>query len=148
MASDVFAASLISAGVAQPECPRLMLINACGFSPAGMSQAATDALAAADLVLHEDGIDASIAALVPSGALLEPVSARGSAVTKSLALARARRLASEGWRVVWLSSGDVEGLAADFAKAGLALNNDTRAASFANAAPPHRLATGFNGLAG
>jgi hypothetical protein len=72
-----------------------------------LGRPARAALAAADSVLHDDDIDPRILALVPHSAFVEPVASDSDCTpAKSPAIARARKLAFEGWRVVWLVSGD------------------------------------------
>ncbi len=112
--------------------------------------AALAALAAADVVFHEDGAGSAILAHVTRGALVEPVPADGhDAQARSAALARAGRLAGDGWRVVWLVAGDAENTALEFADSGPAVEErDTAAGCAASARAPHLLATALNGLAG
>jgi siroheme synthase len=78
---------------------------------AGLSWPALAALAAADAVLHEAGVDPTILGLAPRHCLIEPAAAE---------LARARKLAEEGWRVVCLVAGDPAAAAARLAAAGIA----------------------------
>jgi len=108
------------------------------------------ALAAADVVLHEADIDPPILALTNRGAFFEPLVADGHpSLIRASGIARARKLASEGWRVVWLVTGDAAPLAADFAEAGLVLAGFAAADAFvASGGGPHLLATALNGLAG
>jgi hypothetical protein len=108
------------------------------------------ALAAADVVLHEENVDPAALAFVARGAFVEPVVANGHAMlARASAIARARKLASEGWRVVWLAAGDANHLALDFAKAGIASGDGAAAGAFvASGREPHLLATALNGLAG
>jgi hypothetical protein len=149
MPLDSVAAALSPSGVLPSPYPRLLLIDPGVFCRGDTASAAAAALAAADIVLHETAIAPGIAALVPRGTLVEPVPADASgALTKRSAMARASRLASEGWRVVWLASGGPDALALDFAKAGLAVANDIPDAGVASGDTPHLLATSLNGLAG
>lgn len=107
-------------------------------------------LAAADVVLHEEDVDPAVLAFVARGAFVEPVATNGHAMlARASAIARARKLASEGWRVVWLAAGDADHLALDFAKAGLASGDGAAAGAFvASGREPHLLGTPLNGLAG
>jgi hypothetical protein len=101
------------------------------------------ALAAADVVCVETGVGADIVAVAPRGALVESVPSLGSLnSTHQRALARARQLAADGWRVVWLSRSEVDPVGAAF------VSGDTAAAALAAAPAPPALATALNGLAG
>ena len=108
------------------------------------------ALAEADAVLCETGIDAAILALAPNGAFVERVVANGHpALPRVSAIARAAKLASEGWRVVWLAAGDARPVALDLAAAGVPVGD--RGAPPCEGVPayePRFLATAMNGLAG
>lgn len=139
----------------------VFLIGADPARPGQLPWPAAAALAAADAVLHDDGIDPTILALIPHRCFVEPVpaeNARGSA--ENAAIGRARKLAGEGWRVVWLVAGDPERAPAEFAKAaGLAATGITirtcalltergPEAAYAEMCGPQHLATALNGLAG
>jgi hypothetical protein len=101
------------------------------------------ALTAADVVCVETGIEAGIVAAAARSALVEPVPTFGSPdPAHQHALARARRLAADGWRVVWLSRSAVDPVGTEFA------SGDAAAAALAAAPAPHALATALNGLAG
>jgi hypothetical protein len=115
-----------------------------------MPEPERSALAAADVVLHEPDVAPSILSLVKRGAFVEPVAANGHPLlTRASGIARARKLASEGWRVVWLVAGDTEPLSADFAEAGLVVAGCAAADAFvASGRGPHLFATALNGLAG
>lgn len=108
------------------------------------------ALAGADAVLCETGIDAAILSLAPKSAFVERVAANGHpALPRVSAIARAAKLASEGWRVVWLAAGDARPVALDLAAAGVPVGD--RAAPDNEMPPPYEprsLATALNGLAG
>lgn len=128
--------------------PRVLAVALA--APRETAPAALAALAAADVVFHEDGTGDAILAHVPRGALVEPVPADGhDASARSAALARAGRLAGDGWRVVWLVAGTAENSALEFADAGPAVEERETAAGFAaSMRTPHLLATALNGLAG
>jgi hypothetical protein len=88
----------------------------------------------------EAGVDAALVALTPRHALIEAVPGQGSpSPVRERALARARRLAEDGWRVVWLTASAVGDQVIDLAESE---------AAFALARPPHMFATALNGLAG
>ena len=119
-----------------------------------LAQPARAALAAADSILHDDDVDPRILALVPHGAFVEPVASDTDCTpAKSPAIARARKLASEGWRVVWLVSDDDRYPPAAFAGGGTihvctdVCVHEPQAAAV-NGRGPKPLATAFNGLAG
>lgn len=123
--------------------------------PESLAAPARDALAAADAVLHDADIDPGILDLVRRSAFIEPVSAAGQpAPARSAAIARAVKLAAEGWRVVWIGSGDRASSPADFAAAaGTAIQVCTdvcihEATRSTLGRGPQPLATAFNGLAG
>jgi uroporphyrin-III C-methyltransferase len=132
------------------EAGSVFLISSDPERPGALSWPAQAALAAADAVLHDAAVDPAILALVPPRAFVEP--APGD-------LARVGKLAAEGWRVVWLVSGDPAASPARRAAAeylrekGIAtqliagfLPGDA-VAVFAGP-PPQPLATALNGLAG
>jgi hypothetical protein len=101
-----------------------------------------DALADADVVFFEEGVERGILALVSAGVLVEPVSDAGAGtVSREAALFRASTLASDGWRVVWIASANAPDLRGNFDGGGTAAFN---AAIYR----PHALATALNGLAG
>jgi hypothetical protein len=101
------------------------------------------ALAAADVIFAETGVETGIVAAAPRGAHVERVPTEGSlGAVHRHALVRARRLAADGWRVVWLSRDTVDPVGAEFA------SGDAAAAALAAAPAPHALATALNGLAG
>jgi hypothetical protein len=106
------------------------------------------ALARADVIFCEEDPGPEILRLAAPEAVVEFVSGDWNhAAARGLSISRARMLASDGWRVVWLAPGGSAGLAADLGHDGLArggIDDDA-----ATAAPtPHVLATAFNGLAG
>jgi hypothetical protein len=128
----------------------VLVIGSDPFCPGEMPAPHRSALAAADVVLHEENVDPVILKLVGRGAFVEPVSANGHPTfARASAIGRARKLAGEGWRVVWLVAGDTNHLALDFAEAGLVAGDCTAADAFvASGREPHMLATALNGLAG
>jgi siroheme synthase len=110
------------------------------------------ALAAADAVVHDGAIDPAILALVPQPVVVERAAAARERVSK---------LASEGWRVVWLVDGDParsrkrRAEALRLREAGVATQTITgllpgggAAAVAAETPTPQLLATSLNGLAG
>ena len=89
------------------------------------------------------------------GVFVEPVaSVDERAPGRSAAIGRAGKLASEGWRVVWIGSGGAGCSPADFAAAaGTAIQVCTDACAHEATRSilghgPQPLATAFNGLAG
>jgi hypothetical protein len=138
---------------ADPGC--IFLIRSDSACPQSLAAPERDALAAADAVLHEGDIDPGILALVRRGVFVEPVaSVDERAPGRSAAIARAGKLASEGWRVVWIGSDDTACSPADFAAAaGMAIQVCTDACAHRETRSnlghgPQPLATAFNGLAG
>ena len=149
--SALSASSPVSPGTA---CGCIFLIRSDPGHAHLLARSARAALAAADSVLHDDDVDPRILALVPHGAFVEPV-ARDSdcARAKSPAIARARKLASEGWRVVWLVSDDDRHPPAALAGGGtIHVCTDVCAhvpqPDAVAGRGPQPLATAFNGLAG
>ncbi len=133
----------------------IFLIRSESVHPQPLAAPARDALAAADAVLHEADIDPGILTLVRHGAFVEPVAAAGErAPQRSAAIARAGKLASEGWRVVWIGPAAGAVSPADFAAAtGVAIQVCTdvcahEATRSILVRGPQPLATAFNGLAG
>jgi hypothetical protein len=109
------------------------MANSEEISPTGRA-----ALAAADVVFCDDDVDPGVVALTRPCALVEFVSVNGAgAWSRPLSIARARRLARDGWRVVWIASANVD-LPSDCEQTDCAVE----------AGAPHALATAFNGLAG
>lgn len=118
------------------------------------------ALAAADVVFHQDDIDALLLANIPRSAWVERLPVNGAdGSTQSSALKRAHRLAADGWRVVWLAAAPANDRAADVGEAASAIAGATGSAAspafptietFTAAAgfEPRLLATALNGLAG
>ncbi len=150
-------ASATSAPAAVPPAAGgcIFLIRLDPARPQALAAPARDALAAADAVLHDGDIDPGILGLVRNGAFVEPVMATGEcSAGRSAAIARAGKLASEGWRVVWIGSGNAERQPADFAAAaGTAIQVCTdvcahEAIRSILGRGPQPLATAFNGLAG
>jgi hypothetical protein len=132
-----------------------VLVLACGTTPSGLPEAALAALALADVVFRDGDFDPAMLALIPRGAFVEPVSSGGDRVAaRTAAIARADKLAAEGWRVVWLICGCDEPAPGEFAGGGGWLGRDPGAwspetqAVAAGRHNPRSLATAFNGLAG
>jgi uroporphyrin-III C-methyltransferase len=75
----------------------LFLIGLNPDRPGELSWPALAALMAADAVVHDADVDPDTLALVPSRCFVEAA---------PVDIARVRKLASEGWRVVWLVVGD------------------------------------------
>lgn len=133
----------------------IFLIRSDSACPRSLAAPARDALATADAVLHDGDIDPGILALVRRGAFVEPIAGADEfGPGRSAAIARAGKLASEGWRVVWIGSGDAARRPADFAAvAGTAIQVCTdvcahEATRSILGRGPQPLATAFNGLAG
>jgi hypothetical protein len=124
--------------------------------PSALPSSARTALAAADAVLYDRGVDSRILALARQNAFLEPVAGSDDLAAATIAIARVRKLASEGWRVVWLVRADLDQLSAAIDGAsGCAdlhictdLCTHAEQALFALARGPQTLASAFNGLAG
>jgi hypothetical protein len=125
---------------------RPMLISVRG--PGDISPKARAVVAGADIIFCEGEACGGILALVSSGALVETVSVTGDRTwSRAFSVARARKLAADGWRVVWVAAAEADDLpefecADGIGGAGVA---DPAAPS---ARAPHPLATPFNGLAG
>ena len=114
----------------------------------GISPTARAALAAADVVFCDDDADRGVVALTSPGALVEFVAVNGAgAWSRPLSVARARRLAGDGWRVVWVASENVA-LPADCERMDGVTDAVAVERGSARVGAPHALATAFNGLAG
>ena len=119
-----------------------------GSDPGDRSADAQAALARADAIFCEESAGPDILSLAAPGALVELVAAdRNHAVVRALFIARARKLAGDGWRVVWVAPNDTAGLAADLGHVGAAGGGADDGAPTA-ARTPHVFATALNGLAG
>jgi uroporphyrin-III C-methyltransferase len=141
----------------RPDAGSVFLIGSDPQRPGELSWPALAALAAADAVLHDGAVDPGTLALVPRRVLVEPVPGD---------IARVGKLAGEGWRVVWLVSGDPARSPAHRAdaerlrEAGIATHTIAgflycdevavlgAALPPAGAVAPQPLATALNGLAG
>lgn len=135
----------------------VFLIGSSPDRPGELSWPALAALGAADAVVHDQDVDPRTLALVPRRCFVE-------AVPRDFA--RVRKLASEGWRVVWLIVGDPPTSLVELADAersaqapGIAIRTmaslssavpDSSGSIFSrgNAPAPQPLATALNGLAG
>jgi len=132
------------------------LVFLIGFNrdrPGELSWPALAALAAADAVVHDGDVDPDILALVPRRCFVEAVPGD---------IARVRKLANEGWRVVWLVVDDPANSPAKvadaerLAEAGIAIHTIASLWSagpdtpgpIGNALGPQSFATALNGLAG
>jgi hypothetical protein len=150
MASQPLARSPPSPASPSGGCACIFLIRSDPAHAHLLARSARAALAAADSVLHDDDVDPRILALVPHGAFVEPVASDSDCTP---AIARARKLASEGWRVVWLVSDDERHPPAALAAGGTihvctdVCVHEPQAAAL-NRRGPQSLATAFNGLAG
>jgi siroheme synthase len=149
--SALSASSPVSPGTA---CGCIFLIRSDPAHAHLLARSVCAALAAADSVLHDDDVDPRILALIPHGTFVEPVaSASGCSLAKSIAIARARKLASEGWRVVWLVSADDRHPPAVLA-GGRTIHVCTDGyahepwPAMVDGRGPQPFATAFNGLAG
>jgi hypothetical protein len=150
MPSDSAPTSFGKNGHASPKPAPVVVIASDPSCSGEMLPMQRSALAAADVVLHEEDVDPTILTLVRRGVFVELVAADGHAtLTKASGIARARKLAGEGWRVVLIISGDAKHFARDFADAGLVVGDRGAADALAIDDPePHHLATPLNGLAG
>jgi hypothetical protein len=154
MESQLLAPSPLSPASPSSGCGCVFLIRSNPAHTHLLARPARAALAAADAVLHDDGIDPRILALVSRSAFVEPVASNGDcASAKSPAIARAFKLASEGWRVVWLVSNDDRYPPAALATGGtIHVCTDVCAhepqPAMLDGRGPQPFATAFNGLAG
>jgi hypothetical protein len=150
--SALSALSPVSPGTA---CGCIFLIRSDPAHAHLLAQSARAALAAADSILHDDDVDPRILALVPHGAFLELVPSDSDRTpAKSPAIARACKLASEGWRVVWLVTAYGRYSPAALPAAGGPIHVCTDVCAhepqvfMVDGRGPRPLATAFNGLAG
>ncbi len=134
----------------------VFLIGSNPDRPGELSWPARAALSAADAVVHDGKVAPDILALVPRHCFVEADPGD---------VARVRKLAGEGWRVVWLVVGDPSislATLADaerLADAGIAVgtiagllgggrDNERAVASLDASLAPQAFATALNGLAG
>ena len=135
----------------------VFLIGSSPDRPGELSWPALAALAAADAVVHDQDVDPETLALVPRHCFVE-------AVPRDFT--RVRKLANEGWRVVWLVVGDPPAALGEFADTerlaqipGVAIrtmvslggpgpSSSGSIGSCGGAPAPQPLATALNGLAG
>ena len=120
----------------------VFLIGADPDRPTVLPWPALAALSAADAVLYDGDVDPAILALVPQHSLVEPASAD---------VTRARKLADEGWRVIWLIAGNPSRLSDKLAEAGIKVHTIAGIASDDQRQPlptPQHYATALTGLAG
>jgi hypothetical protein len=153
MESWLSALSVSSPASPGTACGCIFLIRSGSAGADLLGRPARAALAAADAVFHDDDVDPRIRALIPRRAFVEPVASDSDCrLAKSPAIARARKLASEGWRVVWLVSDDDQHPPAALADGGPvhvctdSCAHETQAA-MVDGRGPQPLATAFNGLA-
>ena len=124
---------------------RLVLIGSGMF---GAWRGTVAVLASADAIFCEEAVDPTGLALVAPGVFIERVPVDDDrAPARFLLLDRARRLASDGWRVVWLVPGDSETASADIRAAGAVTMCDV-ADCRKSLYRRHAVATVQNGLAG
>lgn len=135
----------------------VFLIGTNPDRPGELSWPALAALAAADAVVHDRDVDPETLALVPSRCFVE-------AIPRDFT--RVRKLAGEGWRVVWLIVGDPPASLVELADTerladapgitirtmaslwGPVPDSPGSIRSRSNAPAPQPLATALNGLAG
>lgn len=134
----------------------VFLIGSNPDQPDKLSWPALAALAAADAVVHDGDISPETLALVPPRCFVEAIPGD---------IGRVRKLAGDGWRVVWLVAGDPANSPAKLAEAerlaeaGIAVRTIaspwTSAADslsprvgLGNASAPQYLASALTGLAG
>ncbi len=123
--------------------PRLLAPDVSGISPNER-----DILASADVIFCEQSADAGSLACAAPRAFIEQVRGSDPAQLPAVSIDRARRLADDGWRVVWLASADRAGSLAHLQPANPGAAGGGSDPAAARAYEPHRLATAFNGLAG
>ena len=155
MDSGLLAPSALSPASPSAGCGGVFMIHWDPADAQALTLPARAALAAADAVLYDDDVAPEILALVPQGAFVELVASNNDcAPTKSPAIARACKLASEGWRVVWLVTAYGRHSPAALAAAGGAIHVCTDVCAhepqifMVDGRGPQPLATAFNGLAG
>jgi hypothetical protein len=119
-----------------------------GSDPSATSPSPEAALAWADVIFCEEHPSSDILSLAAPGALVELVPAGGDhTALRALSISRARTLAHDGWRVVWVAPRGSADLAADFGYIAVGHGAIDDGGTTA-ARTPHVLATAFNGLAG
>jgi hypothetical protein len=114
------------------------------------------AIAAADVVFCEDGVDGTILTNAPRSTWIERLPVNGAGLSaQASAIARAHKLAADGWRVVLLVADAPNHRTVDLAEADTGAGcGQTPASATLEAFTPTRdfeprlLATPFNGLAG
>ena len=141
MSTDPIAAFRTANAEGSEACGAVVAIGLAGRPSGDLSAGERAALTTADVVFAEGSTEPAIVALCPRSALVEPVAGEGDpSPARERTVARARRLAADGWRVVWLAAAGSSDVGNDFGGV------DT--ADLAAAPAPHRLATALNGLAG
>ena len=114
----------------------------------GISPNERDILAGADVIFFEQGADVDSLAVAAPRAFIEPVCGCDRVQSRAVSIDRARRLADDGWRVVWLTSADGHGSFAPLQQASPGQGGAGADVVAAHPYEPHQLATAFNGLAG
>ena len=119
-------------------------------APGELAWPALAALEAADAVLYDGGAEPPTLELIPRRCFVEAVS---PAAGEDAAVARAKKLAGEGWRVVRLVAGDPATAAAGELARLAALGVRVRTLAGTGVAPlskplPQAFSTALNGLAG
>jgi hypothetical protein len=144
MPSHDLASSSPPIDVASAGRPTLISVR----GPGDISPKARAVITGADIIFCEEEAYGGILGLVSSGALVETVSVIGHRTwSRAFSVARARKLAADGWRVVWVAAAEADDIP-EFECAdgiGAAVVADPAAPSVS---APHPLATPFNGLAG
>jgi hypothetical protein len=124
--------------------PRLISLS----EPGDISPKARAVVAGADIIFCEGEAYGGILALVSSGTLVETVSVTGDRTwSRAFSVARARKLAADGWRVVWVAVAEADDLP-EFERADGIADAGVADPAAPPASAPHSLATSFNGLAG
>lgn len=140
MPSHEFASSSPPIDAASAWRPKLISLR----EPADVSPKARAVVTAADIVFCEEEAYGGILALVSSGTLVEIVSGAGK---RPWSIGYARKLTSEGWRVVWVAAAEADDLP-EFECADSVADTGVGDPAAPSVSAPHPLATPFNGLAG
>ena len=144
MPSHDIASSSPPIDVASAGRPTLISVR----GPGDISPKARAVVAGADIIFCEEEAYGGIIALVSSGALVETVSVTADRTwSRAFSVARARKLAADGWRVVWVAAVEADDLPEFECADGIGGAGVADPAAPAGCAP-HPLATPFNGLAG
>ena len=130
-----------SSGSPNPTPGEWLPIRLVALDVGGIGPSQREVLATADVIFCDAGADIASLRLTAPRALIEPV-------RDSASMARARGLASDGWRVVWLTSADRASSLVPSGEPGRARDDAGVQLTAARSYEPHQLATAFNGLAG